>query len=200
MCEEIEGLVKKKLFLAFSRRECCILGALSRLDGIPLNPIIRSHSGVAPETSRDTLRASQGTNDDNSQSDPQTDAGVCQSQTTRNFGPDDTYDVKTGVQEELLYRSKMGKRFHEEATYCSSVTSSRKQKKTRSAIQPKIHSENFSATIEPVQIFLALQQFANKRNCAIFNSNVHKNFKLSKSLTTIKPTFDGQSEKFELFE
>ena len=83
---EIEGRVTKKLFKEFIRTESRILGALSRRDEIFLNPLIQSHSGTAPETTRNTLGTNQGTNEDDSQSDPLPEASVSQSQTTRNSG------------------------------------------------------------------------------------------------------------------
>ena len=89
---------------------------------------------------------------------------------------------------------------HEEVTYCSPSTSSGKQKKNRSISQPQFRSENTPATIEADQILLALQQLANNTNSANFHNIVNKISKLPKSLTTTMPTFDGKSEKFELFE
>ena len=86
---------------------------------------------------------------------------------------------------------------HEEVTYCSPSTSSRKQKKNRSTSQPQFRSENTPATIEADQILLALQQLANNNN---FHNNVNRISKLPKSITTTMTTFDGKTEKFELFE
>ena len=89
---------------------------------------------------------------------------------------------------------------HEEVTYCSPSTSSGKQKKNRSTSQPQFRSENNPATIKADQILLALQQLANNNNSANFHNNINRISKLPKSLTTTMPTFDGKSEKFELFE
>ena len=47
---------------------------------------------------------------------------------------------------------------------------------------------------------LALQQLANNNNSANFQNNINRSSKLPKSLTITMPTFDGKSEKFELFE
>ena len=91
-------------------------------------------------------------------------------------------------------------RVHEEVTYCSPSTSSGKQKKNRSTSQPQFCSENSPATVEADQILLALQQLANNNNSANFQNNINRISKLPKSLTTTMPTFDGTSEKFELFE
>ena len=91
-------------------------------------------------------------------------------------------------------------RVHEEVTCCSPGTSPGKQKKTRPESQAQFHSENTPATIEANQTLLALQQLANNDNSAKFNNNIPRICKLRKSLTTTMPTFDGNSEKFELFE
>ena len=88
----------------------------------------------------------------------------------------------------------------EEIPYCSPTTSSGKQKKARSSSQPQFRSENTPATIEADQILLALQQLTTNSNSAHFTNNISRISKLSKSLTTTMPTFDGKSEKFELFE
>ena len=91
--KEIEGRVTKKLFQEFRRTESRILGALSRLDDFLLNPLIQGHSGTTPETSRNTLLTNQGTNEEDSESDPHPpEASVSKNQTTRNSGPDDIYD------------------------------------------------------------------------------------------------------------
>ena len=88
----------------------------------------------------------------------------------------------------------------EEIPYCSTSTSSGKQNKARSTSQPQFRSENSPATLEADQILLALQQLATNGNSANFNNNINRISKLPKSLTTTMPTFDGKSEKFELFE
>ena len=54
VAEEIDGRVTKKLSREFGRTESRILGALSKLDKIFLNPQIRTHSGTVPGTSRNT--------------------------------------------------------------------------------------------------------------------------------------------------
>ena len=68
--EEIEGKVTKKLSQVFSRTENPILGALARLDDFLMNQLLQGHSGTTPETSRNALSTSQGTNEEDSQSDP----------------------------------------------------------------------------------------------------------------------------------
>ena len=58
-----------------------------------MNPLIQVHSGTASETSWNTLATNQRTNEDDSQNDRHPEASVSQSQSTRNSGPDDTYDT-----------------------------------------------------------------------------------------------------------
>ena len=86
LSEEIEGRVSKKLSQEFKRTESRILRALSKLDEFLLNQQMRTHSGTVPETFRNTNVDNQGTNEDNSQSDPHPGAGLFRSQTTQNSG------------------------------------------------------------------------------------------------------------------
>ena len=126
-------------------------------------------------------------------------------------------DLVTGVQRERERESLCGRDMvtratkqignrhdmtgmNEEVTYCSPSISSGKQKKNRSTSQLQLRIENTPATIEADQILLALQQLANKKNSANFHNNINRISKLPKSLTTTMPTFDGKTEKFELFE
>ena len=99
---------------------------------------------------------------------------------------EDTHHMVTQVQEEIPYRSP--------------GTSSAKQRKARSTSQPQFCSENIPATIEAGQILLAIQQMASNSTSANFINNINRNSKFPKSLTTTKPTFDGKSEKYELFD
>ena len=64
----------------------------------------------------------------------------------------------------------------------------------------KISQWEYPTTREADQIWLALQQLATNFNSANFNNNISRISKLPKSLTTTMPTFDGKTEKFELFE
>ena len=154
---------------------------------------------------------SQGTNEDDSQSNPHPEAGLLTS--VREDRHDmvtavqresvEDRDMVTGVQREnLCQRDRVtgATGVHEEVMYCSLSTSSGKQKKNRSTSQLQFRSENTPATIEADQILLALQQLANNNNSANFHNNINRISKLPKSLTTTMPTFDGKSEKFELFE
>ena len=88
LSEEIESRVTKKLSQEFRRTQSRILGALSKLDEFLLNQQIRTHSGTVPETFRNTNVDNQGTNEDDSQSDPHPEAGLFRSQTTQNSGPE----------------------------------------------------------------------------------------------------------------
>ena len=253
--EEIEGRVTKKLSKEFSRTESRILGALSKLDEFLLNPQIRTHSGTVPGTFRNTNVENQGTNADDSQSDPHPEAGIFRSQTTQNSVPEvghdmvtgateqirNGHDMMTGVQKESLYGPDMVTEVKEEnpnrhemvtggseefrnghdmvaAVQKDALSSShgdsssrrdsllllwnflRKTKKAHSTSQPQFPSENTPATIEADQILLALQQLASNNNSTNFINNNNRTSKLPKSLTTTMPTFDGKSDKFELFE
>ena len=111
------------------------------------------------------------------------------------------HDMVTGVvQEEIRYHPHMVTAVQEEIPYCSPSTSSGKQKKARSTSQPPFRSENTPAKIEADQVLLTLQQLASSSRSANINNNINKISILPKSLTTTIPTFDGKSEKFELFE
>ena len=89
---EIEGRITKKLSHVFSRTKNHILGALSRLDDFLMNLLIQGHSGTAPEASRNAYGTNQGTNEDDSQSDPHPEAGIFRNQTAQNSGPEDGHD------------------------------------------------------------------------------------------------------------
>ena len=79
--ENIEGRVTKKLSQEFSRTESRILDALSKLDEFLLNQQIQTHSETVPGTFRNTNVEDQGTNEDDSQSDPHPEAGIFRRQT-----------------------------------------------------------------------------------------------------------------------
>ena len=68
--EEIEGRITKKLSQEFSRTENRILGALARIDDFLMNPLLQGRSGTTPETYRNVFSINQGTNEDDSQSNP----------------------------------------------------------------------------------------------------------------------------------
>ena len=89
--------------------------------------------------------------------------------------------------------------FHEDITHCSASTSSGKQKKNHSTRQLQFHSKYTYATAEADQLLSAFQQLANVNNSANFQDNFNRISKLPKSITTTMSTFDGKSEKLELF-
>ena len=198
--DEIEGRVTKKLCQAFSRTKNRILRALARPDDFLMNPLSHGYSGTAPETSRNAFSTSQGTKEEDSQSDPHVEAGMFNNQTTQNFGLEECHDMVTGVQKESLCGQNMVTGVHDEVTHCSPSASSGKQKRNHSTNQPQFRSENIPSTIEADQILLALQQLANKYNSANFCNNINRTSNLPKSLTTTIRTFDGKYEKFELSE
>ena len=227
--EEIEGRVTKRLPKEFSRTEDRILGALARLDNFLMNPILPGRSGTTPEPTRNTSHNNQGTNEDGSQNDPHPEACPFYGQTSRNVSLEEDREMVTGVTARHNMVTGVTARYdmvtgvtarhdmvtgapeqianchdmtgtHEEVTYCSPSTSSGKQKKNRSTSQAQFRSENTPVTIDADQILLALQQLANNNNSANFHNNINRISKLPKSLTTTMPTFDGKTEKFELFE
>ena len=205
-----------------------------------MNQQIRTHSGTVPGTFGNTNVENQGTNEDESQSDPHPEVGssVCQSrhsidsdtgeahdtmtgvieQTSTGphmvTGATERHDILTGVTREIRHcrdlvtggSEEMGNGLdivtavQEEIPYCSSGINSAKQKKARSISQPQFCSENTPATLEADQIFLALHQLATNSISANVINTSNRTSKLSKPLTTTMPTFDGKSEKFELFE
>ena len=200
--EEIEGRVTKKLSKEFSRTEPRILGALSKLDEFLLNPQVRTCSVAVPGTSRSSNLENQGTNEDRPSDDPGPEVAL----SSPHFGAETVPHMMIGATEPHMVTGVTGEtRQHphmtqEEIPYCSTSTTSGKQKKARSTSQPQFRSENTPATLGADQILLALQQLATNSNSTNFNNNISRISKLPKSLTTTMPTFDGKSEKFELFE
>ena len=92
--EEIKGRVSKKMSQEFSRTESPILGALTKLDDFLSNQQIHTHFETVPGTFRNTNVENQGTNEDDSQSDPHPEAGIFRGQSTQNSGPKDCRDKK----------------------------------------------------------------------------------------------------------
>ena len=95
--EELEGRFTKKLSQELSKTENRILGALARLDDFFMNPLLQGHSGTTPETSRNMFGINQGTNEDDSESNPHPEAGLLTS------GQEDRQDMSTGVQRESVW-------------------------------------------------------------------------------------------------
>ena len=200
--EDIEGRVTKKLSKEFNRTESRILGALSKLDEFLLNPQVRTCSVAVPGTSRSSNLENRGTNEDRPSDDPGPEVAL----SSPHFGAETVPHMMIGATEPHMVTGVTGEtRQHshmtqEEIPYCSTNTTSGKQKKARSTSQPQFRCENTPATLEADQILLALQQLATISNSTSFNNNISRISKLPKSLTTTMPTFDGKSEKFELFE
>ena len=215
------GKSHKKLLQEFSGTEIRIPGALARHDDFFMNPLNQGHSGTAPETSRNVFSISQVTNEDDSQSNPHPEAGLLNNQTTQNSGPEDRHDMVTGGTEQTRNRHDMATwateriwnrhdmvtgsteqirschdmiGVHEGVTYCSTSTSSGKQKNSRSTSQPQIRSENTPATIGADPILLALERLANNNKSVNFHNIINRISKLPESLTTTMPMLDGKSE------
>ena len=101
--EKIEGRITKKLSQEFNRIESRISDALSKLDEFLSNQQIQTHSKTVPGTFRNTNVENQGTNEDDSQSDPHPEAGIFHGQTTQNSGPKDCPDMVTGATGEIRH-------------------------------------------------------------------------------------------------
>ena len=93
LSEEIEGRITKKLSQEFNRIESRISDALSKLDEFLLNQQITTHSETVPGTFRNTNAEKQGTNVDNSQSDPHPEAGIFCGQNAQNSDLEDCCDI-----------------------------------------------------------------------------------------------------------
>ena len=208
--EEVEGRVTKKLSKESSKTESGILGALSKLHDFLLNPQIRTCSVAVQGTSRNANSENREIHGDCSIDDPYPEVGYFPYHSGQLNSPEteiishmvtENYPLMvTGGPEEIRDNPHTMTATQEEIPYCSPTTSSGKQKKARSTSQPQFRSDSSPATIEADQILLALQQLATNSNSAIFNNNISRISKLPKSLTTTMPTFNGKSQKIELFE
>ena len=81
--EEIGCRITKKLSQEFNRIESRISDALSKLDEFLSNQQKQTHSKTVPGTFRNTNVENQGTNEDDSKSDPHPEAGIFRRQTTQ---------------------------------------------------------------------------------------------------------------------
>ena len=81
--EEIEGRVTKKLSKEFNKTETRILGALSKLDELLLNPQVRNCSVAAHGTSRNSNLENRETHGDHSSNDPYPEGGYFPHQSGR---------------------------------------------------------------------------------------------------------------------
>ena len=101
--EEIEGRIIKKLSQEFNRIESRISDALSKLDEFLSNQQIQTHSKTVPGTFRNTSVENQGTNEDDSQSDPHPEGGLFRGQTTQNSRPEvGPYSLVCGISQKQL--------------------------------------------------------------------------------------------------
>ena len=112
--EEIEGRITKKLSQEFNRIESRISNALSKLDEFLSNQQIQRHSKTVPGTFRNTNVENQGTNEDDSQSDPHPEAGIFCGQNAQNSDLEDCCDThqKPSVAQGILTdRTSVNHRF-----------------------------------------------------------------------------------------
>ena len=200
--EEIDGRVTEKLSKEFSRTESRILGALSKLDKLLLNPQFWTCSVGVPGTSRNSNSENREPTGNRSLDDPCPEARFFSHHSGNlvSSQAEEYPQMVTAGPEEIRNRPHLITGVQEKIPYCSSGTSSGKQRKACSTSQPQFRSENIPATIEADQILLALQQLATNSNSANFNNNINRISKLPKSLIKKMLTFDGKSEKFGLFE
>ena len=181
---------------------------MSKPDEFLLNPQIRTFSVAVQGTSRNANSENWEIQGDRSSDDPYPEVGYFphhsgqlnspETETKSHMVTENYPHMMTGGPEEIRHNPHTATQ--EEIPYCSPTTSSGKQKEARSTSQPQFRSEKTPATIEADQILLAFQQLATNSNSANFNNNISLISKLPKSLTTTMPTFDGKSEKVELFE
>ena len=185
------------------------MGALSKFDEFLLNPQVRTCSVVQGAT-RNANSENRETHGDLCINDPYPEVGYFSHHSGQPNSPGtgtnpntvtEIYShMVTGATDEICHNPYTMTATQEEIPYCSPTTSSGKQKKARSTSQPQFRSENTPGTTEADQILLALQHLATNSISANFNNNISRTSKLPKSLTTTMTTFDGKSEKFELFE
>ena len=104
----------------------------------------------------------------------------------------------TGGPEEIRHNPHTMTATQEEIPYCSSTTSSGKQKKARSTSQPQFRSEN---TLRQLKLTRFCWPFNNWRRTPTQPISITI---LAESRKCLNPSqrqwFDGKSEKFELFE
>ena len=66
-----------------------------------MNPLIQGKSGTTTVMSRNAFITNQGTNEDDSQSDPHPEAGIFDNQTMQNSGQKDRRDMVTGATKQI---------------------------------------------------------------------------------------------------
>ena len=117
--DEIEGRVTKRLSKEFSRTENRILGALARLDDFLMKPLLPGGSGTTPEPTRNASGINQGTNEDDSQNDPHSEASLFHGQREQNSGTERGYD--TGELIQIGTEQLRNKRIFIYFPYCTSI-------------------------------------------------------------------------------
>ena len=155
--EEIEGRVTKKLSKEFSKTESRILGALSKLDEFLLNPQVRICSVAVQGTSRNADSENRETHGDRSSDDPYPEVGCFphpsgqlispETETNSHMVTENYPHMMTRTPGEIRHNPHTMTATQEEIPYCSPTTSSGKQTKARSTVQPQFRSENTPATI-----------------------------------------------------
>ena len=142
--EEIEGRVTKKLFKEFSKTESCILGTLSKLDELLLNPQVRTCSVAVPGKSRNNNSENRETTGDCPSDNPYPEVGYFSHHSGQLESPETENHphMVTRATEEFRQHPHMTTATQEEIPNCSPTTSSGKQKKARSTSQPQFRSEN----------------------------------------------------------
>ena len=94
-----------------------------------MNPLLPRGSGTTPEPSRNALSISMGTNEDDSQKDPNPEAGLFHGQMKQKFGPGEGHYMVTGAIEQIGNCHNMTGA-HEEVTYCPLVHLQESRRKT----------------------------------------------------------------------
>ena len=117
--EEIEGRVTKKLSKEFSKIESRILGALSKLDELLLNPQVRTCSVAVPGTSRNNNSENRETTGDRSSDDPYPEVGHFSHHSGHLNSPETENNphMVTGVTEETRQYPHMMTETQEEIPY-----------------------------------------------------------------------------------
>ena len=218
--EEIEGRETKKLSKEFSKTKSRILGALSKLDELLLNPQVQTCSVAVsvPGTSRKNNWENREITGDRSSDYPCPEVAYFFHHFGHLNSPEaETYPhMVTRVQEEIRNREialtwwqEFKKKFAIALTWRQKLKDSfptaplvlRRENKRRRA--PRLNHK--------FAVRIPLQQLKQTRFCwpfkkwrrtviqPISTNNISRISKLPKSLTTTMPTFDGKSQKFELF-
>ena len=77
-----------------------------------MNPLIQGKSGTTPVMSRNAFSTNQGTNEDDSQSDPHPEAGIFGNQTMRKSGQKDRRDSSKNAIQNIGFYSIFIALFH----------------------------------------------------------------------------------------